>query len=78
MRELESDAVVGDDAEVAATLRMPQHGHGLVTTPEMTRRDDGVFVLSGVLLHMPGEWVMRVRIVGSELIDEAEFVLHLH
>ncbi len=44
---------------------MPQHGHGLVTAPRVTKKlGPGKFLIEGVKFHMPGRWVFNLGISG--------------
>jgi hypothetical protein len=44
---------------------MPQHQHGFVTEPRVTRAlGPGSFLIEGVKFHMPGDWTLRVELVG--------------
>lgn len=53
---------------------MPQHGHGFVTAPRVTRAlDGGRFLVEGVKFHMGGEWTLRVEVVGPAGPDVAVF-----
>lgn len=38
--------------------RMPQHKHGMVTSPKVTKVKDLEYKVEGVRLHMPGLWVI--------------------
>jgi len=52
---------------------MPQHGHGFVTQPRVTRQlAPGRFLIEGMKFHMGGEWVLRVEIVGERGADVAQ------
>ena len=35
---------------------MPAHGHGINTTPEFERLENGNYRIDGMKLHMPGAW----------------------
>jgi hypothetical protein len=53
---------------------MPQHGHGLMTAPRVTRAlGNGRFLVEGVKFHMGGDWTLRVEIVGPAGADVAVF-----
>ena len=53
---------------------MPQHSHGLVTEPRVTRDlGNGDFLVEGVKFHMTGEWTLYIQIVGPAGGDSATF-----
>ena len=53
---------------------MPQHGHGLITQPEITAEDaDGNHIIEGMKFHMGGEWTLRIEVVAGDLSDFATF-----
>lgn len=61
-----------DDAVVTVDGGMPDHGHGLPTSPRVTADEGGgVYVVEGLRYHMPGWWVLQLRIdagVGSDRV----------
>lgn len=50
------------DADVAVDAQMPQHGHGMNTTPVVTPVGDGSFTVDGMLFHMQGYWQIIVEV----------------
>jgi hypothetical protein len=53
---------------------MPQHGHGTLTAPRVTRAlGNGRFLVEGVKFHMGGDWTLRVEVVGPLGADVAVF-----
>lgn len=67
-RALAESAVVGFDAE------MPHHGHGMNLVPVIERGErNGAFVASGVLLHMPGRWVIAVDVAEDGILERAQW-----
>ena len=67
-RSLAENTVVGFDAE------MPHHGHGMNLVPVIERGERaGAFVASGVLLHMPGRWVIAVDVSENGIIERAQW-----
>ncbi|MBI1303084.1 MAG: hypothetical protein GC172_04785 [Phycisphaera sp.] len=67
-RALADDAVVGFDAE------MPHHGHGMNLVPVIERgAQAGAFTASGVLLHMPGRWVIAVDVSEDGILERAQW-----
>lgn len=43
---------------------MPAMGHGTSTQPTVVEQGGGVYVVSNVILFMPGEWQLRVQASG--------------
>lgn len=57
---------------------MPAHGHGLPTAPRMTRElGQGVYLIEGMRLSMPGVWELRLQVSGCGETDTAVFPLEL-
>ncbi len=49
---------------------MPDHDHGLPTSPEVTGElEPGVYLLQGLRFHMPGRWLIEF---GIRLGDDAD------
>jgi hypothetical protein len=64
--------VVG--ARIAVDGGMPQHGHGLPTTPRVTRElAEGTYLLEGMKFSMTGWWEIRLAITGAEGADQVTF-----
>lgn len=72
------DGTPVDDAVISIAGGMPQHGHGLPTSPEVTQSlGEGRYLVEGVKFNMPGWWTLTVHIDGSSGSDEATFNLSL-
>ena len=66
------------DADITIDGSMPEHGHGLPTQPEVTKRmEDGEYILQGLKFSMPGWWVITLRIKAQDLEDTVTFNLIL-
>jgi hypothetical protein len=62
------------DAAIAFDAEMPHHGHGMNLVPTCARGvTHGVFTVGGVLLHMPGRWVIAVDVVEGGLLERAQW-----
>lgn len=76
------------DGAVVVDASMPQHGHGMPTRPvaepgactpstvsgvaDTCLHSDGVYMTSGMKLHMQGEWVFHFEVsgpAGSDSLD---------
>lgn len=61
-------------AKVVLDGGMPQHGHGLPTTPKVTGEiEPGVYEIDGVKFSMRGWWKFNLDIDGSAGKDSAVF-----
>jgi hypothetical protein len=74
-------AVNGTPVEAAVITiegAMPQHGHGLPTSPRVTQSlGEGRYLVEGMKFNMPGWWTLTLRIDASSGSDEATFNLIL-
>jgi hypothetical protein len=81
--ECELDVVVlADGAPVTgANLRitgyMPAHRHGLVQLPLVEEQGNGAYRVSGLLLHMRGDWELRFTVVADGKMETVSFELVL-
>jgi hypothetical protein len=67
-----------DVATITMNGGMPQHGHGLPTSPRVTRAlGNGDHVVEGVKFNMGGWWVVRFAITSSAGTDTVTFKLGL-
>jgi hypothetical protein len=58
------------NARVAVTGGMPDHDHGLPTSPRMTQaRDDGSYLVEGMRFHMNGYWRLEVAVQAGDIDD---------
>jgi YtkA-like protein len=78
---LHIDTVDGRPLDVATITMnggMPQHGHGLPTTPRVTRAlGNGNHLVEGVKFNMGGWWVVRFAIASAAGTDTVTFNLSL-
>lgn len=65
-----------DRVEVVFDAEMPHHGHGMNVEPRVTRRDD-VWLVEGVLLHMPGRWEASVDVAIDGEIERAQWTMDI-
>ena len=57
---------------------MPEHNHGLPTSPEMTGQlDGGRYRIEGVKFSMPGWWELKFDISAAAGSDSVTFNLVL-
>ena len=65
------------DAEVSFDGGMPEHNHGLATSPSVTSNGDGTYQLQGLRFHMMGYWELVLTIANGEESDTALVTLNL-
>ncbi len=65
------------DATVTVLGGMPEHDHGFPTTPQVKPLGDGRYLVEGIKFHMPGDWVVILRIQAGASSDSVRFELHL-
>ncbi len=67
-----------DDAKITVDGGMPEHNHGLPTSPEMTEKlGEGRYRIEGVKFSMSGRWELRFDISSAAGSDSATFNLVL-
>lgn len=67
-----------DDAKVAIGGGMPDHNHGLPTSPEVTRQlGEGRYRIEGMKFNMSGWWELRFDISAARGSDTVTFNLVL-
>lgn len=67
-----------DNVDITVTGGMPEHDHGIPTSPQITGRDSaGLYLLEGVRFHMPGKWqlVITLDIENNKHIAVIDFQL---
>jgi hypothetical protein len=75
--EMASGAMV-ENATIKVDGDMPEHGHGLPTSPEVTKYlGNGDYLVEGLLFQMPGWWVVEFDITAGGQTDHVEFNLLL-
>ena len=67
-----------DGAEIRVDAGMPEHNHGLPTTPQVTQRlGNGEYLLEGMRFHMNGWWQIVIAFSVNDDEDSVVFDLHL-
>ena len=65
-----------EGAEIFIDGGMPQHGHGLPTSPQMTEAlGDGRYKIEGVRFNMSGWWEFKLAITADGVSDNITFNL---
>lgn len=70
-------APVGADVAIDVDAGMPAHRHGMNTRPRVERTGAGAFLVRGMLLHMPGEWVLSFDVTKGGVTERAQVSLVL-
>ena len=74
----EADGTPLEEARISVDGGMPQHGHGLPTSPAVTQAlGDGRYLLEGMKFNMGGWWEINLAIEGPEGPDAITFNLVL-
>lgn len=69
----QENAGISDYALEKFNARMPAHNHGMVTKPKISLKEESkvggakVYRVDGVMLHMPGDWVLEFDVTGKQL-----------
>lgn len=67
-----------EGATITVDGDMPQHGHGLPTSPQVTKElGGGDYLVEGMKFHMPGWWVVDYTISTAGQPDTVRFNLLL-
>ena len=70
------DGTPVEGAEISIDGGMPQHGHGLPTSPQMTESlGDGRYKIEGVRFNMRGWWEFKLAITAEDVSDHISFNL---
>jgi hypothetical protein len=66
------------DATITVNGDMPQHGHGLPTSPQVTQNlGNGDYLVEGLRFQMGGWWVMDFTITANGQTDMVRFNMQL-
>ena len=64
-------------AVVTASAWMPVHNHGTTLQPQVESAGDGTATARGFLLHMQGQWELRVGVAVNGQMERATFDIQL-
>jgi YtkA-like len=68
-----------ENATITVGGDMPQHGHGLPTSPRVTQYlGNGDYLIDGMKFQMGGWWLMEFNIAADSKIDVVHFNMKLH
>jgi hypothetical protein len=69
-----ADGAPVEDATITVDGDMPQHGHGLPTSPRVTEYlGNGDYLVEGLKFQMGGLWLMDVTITANGQTDAVHF-----
>ena len=73
-----ADGTPVTEADIAVDGGMPEHGHGLPTSPQVTENlGDGDYLVEGIQFQMPGFWEVMFQIEDAGQQDMVIFYLQL-
>lgn len=72
-------APIAASATFAVDAEMPHHGHGMNLVPTVTRagsaNGDELLVAAGMLLHMPGRWVLSLDVGEGGIVERTQWFI---
>jgi hypothetical protein len=70
---------IAADVRFMVDAEMPHHGHGMNLVPTMTRagqwNGQELVVASGMLLHMPGRWVLSLDTEEDGVLERTQWFI---
>ena len=73
-----ADGTPVEDATITVDGDMPEHGHGLPTSPRVTRNlGNGDYLVEGLKFQMGGWWLMDFTITANGQTDAVHFNMML-
>jgi len=67
----------GEIKSLQVDAGMPSHGHGMMTKAVTVLQEDGSYLTTGMLLHMPGEWEIYFDIDNGKVVERAQDTITL-
>ncbi|MDG2054215.1 MAG: FixH family protein [Phycisphaerales bacterium] len=67
--------IATEDLQLFADAAMPHHGHGMNVVPQVEAQNDGLFLVDGMLFHMPGRWELYFDITENDVTERAQCVV---
>lgn len=61
-----ADGTTATDASLDVDAEMPAHNHGMNVEPVVSKTAPGVFSVTGMQLHMQGDWSMHFDVTVGE------------
>lgn len=65
----------GEVSDLGFDARMPQHNHGMITTPVVAKKGKNIFEINAVKLHMQGDWIffIFIKFQGKDFTIQAPY-----
>ncbi len=64
-------------ADITIEGGMPEHDHGLPTSPQISARDNNEYLVEGIRFHMRGYWELEIKISTGTDVDTVLIPLDL-
>lgn len=68
-------APVTSFVDVAIDAGMPEHGHGMNVTPEVTDNGDGTWTASPMKFHMTGDWTLVADLTDDTTTERVSWLI---
>ncbi len=65
------------EAVITADAWMPAHNHGTTLQPRVQSHGDGTATVTGMLLHMEGQWELRFGVAAGARMERVSFPIQL-
>lgn len=73
-----ADGAPLNGAQMSVVGGMPDHDHGLPTSPVVTREiTPGRYLLEGMRFHMPGRWLLTFEVISDQGSESATLEFRL-
>jgi hypothetical protein len=76
VRPSAASAPLGDDLKVEVEIDMPAHRHGADLVASVRDEGGGRFRIVGALMHMRGDWRIRLTLTSGTSVDEVVIPVH--
>lgn len=63
--------------QLTVDAAMPAHHHGMNTKPKVSANADGSFTVSGMMLHMAGQWDLYFDMTRNGVTERAQVSINL-
>lgn len=66
LQELSTTRAPEPPVKMTADADMPEHNHGMQTTPEVDYFGQGQYEIKGLLFHMTGYWELKLDLLNAD------------
>lgn len=63
-------AAADNTVQIEVSLTMPAHRHGSNIQPKVVNLEDNQYAISGLYLHMIGDWLLKLSLTSGNMVDE--------